>query len=166
MNLEQLQQTDADMILTNYEVFDESIGKVISQINVDLKSNYIFDFGKVIVEFEPEVMLSPYIADNSDRELAGKVVFDRIYWDKLDAGTITDDEVIAAISARLPERLRKPAIAAYQNWYRNLPLIDGMCELIEKIKKFRVSAVQTLSTIIPFFNPLKIINPLGQSSPL
>ncbi|MBE5736822.1 MAG: transcription-repair coupling factor [Clostridiales bacterium] len=32
-------------------------------------------------------------------------------------------------------------------------------ELIEKVKKFRVCAVQTLSTIIPFFNPLKIINP-------
>lgn len=143
--------------------------------------NYIFDFGKVIVEFEPEVMLSPYIADNSDRELAGKVVFDRIYWDKLDAGTITDDEVIAAISARLPERLREPAIAAYQNWYRNLPLIDGMCELIEKIKNeggklFLLSniskgfaenyaSVEEFDRLFSLFDGLVFSGPLGKIKP-
>ncbi len=32
-------------------------------------------------------------------------------------------------------------------------------EVEKKIKRFRESAVQTLSTAIPFFNPLKIINP-------
>ncbi len=31
--------------------------------------------------------------------------------------------------------------------------------LVQRIKEFRLCAVQTLSTIIPFFNPLKIINP-------
>lgn len=32
-------------------------------------------------------------------------------------------------------------------------------ELTEKCKKFRLCAMQTLSTAIPFFNPLRIINP-------
>ncbi len=32
-------------------------------------------------------------------------------------------------------------------------------EVVVKLKKYRESAVQTLSTAIPFFNPLKIINP-------
>lgn len=32
-------------------------------------------------------------------------------------------------------------------------------ELTEKCKKFRLCAIQTLSTAIPFFNPLKIVNP-------
>ncbi len=32
-------------------------------------------------------------------------------------------------------------------------------EVLNSLKKYRESAVQTLSTIIPFFNPLKIINP-------
>lgn len=36
-------------------------------------------------------------------------------------------------------------------------------ELIEKIKGYRLSALQTLSTAIPFFNPLKIINPANSA---
>lgn len=32
-------------------------------------------------------------------------------------------------------------------------------ELVKKLKKYREAAVQTLSTLIPFFNPLKVINP-------
>lgn len=35
--------------------------------------------------------------------------------------------------------------------------------LIEKIKKYRLCAFQTLSTAIPFFNPLKIINPANSA---
>lgn len=35
----------------------------------------------------------------------------------------------------------------------------GVDELTEKLKKYRLAALQTLSTAIPFFNPLKIINP-------
>ncbi|MBR2498133.1 MAG: transcription-repair coupling factor [Clostridia bacterium] len=35
----------------------------------------------------------------------------------------------------------------------------GIDALIEKLKKYRLSAMQTLSAVIPFFNPLKIINP-------
>ncbi len=35
----------------------------------------------------------------------------------------------------------------------------GTQKLIEKIKKYRLTALQALSTTIPFFNPLKVINP-------
>ncbi len=36
---------------------------------------------------------------------------------------------------------------------------NSLENLIEEIKKFRLLAMQTLSTAIPFFNPLKIVNP-------
>ena len=97
--------------------------------------NYIFDFGNVIVHFEPEIMMRPYISGNADMRLAGEVIFDRAYWDKLDAGSITDGEVIAGIRSRLPERLHKSAVDTYLNWYHNLPYFDGMYELIKEIKE-------------------------------
>lgn len=97
--------------------------------------NYIFDFGNVIVRFEPEIMMSPYIPDKEDRRSAGKVIFDRVYWDKLDAGSITDGEVISGIKSRLPARLHKAAVDAYLNWYCNLPFISGMDDLIKEIKE-------------------------------
>ena len=37
--------------------------------------------------------------------------------------------------------------------------LSGVEALIEGLKNFREVALQTLSTVIPFFNPLKIINP-------
>lgn len=96
--------------------------------------NYIFDFGKVLVEFEPEYMTKQYIGNADDIKIAQEVIFDRLYWDKLDAGTITDQEVIEGIKSRLPERLHKAAEDTYNHWYYHLPFIYGMCQLVKDIK--------------------------------
>lgn len=96
--------------------------------------NYIFDFGQVIVKFDTEYMTSVYINKPEDIKLVEEVVFDRLYWDKLDAGTITDDEVKESICSRLPENLRESACKVYDNWYRNLPFVEGIPELLRKIK--------------------------------
>ena len=80
-------------------------------------------------------MMRPYILSKADRDMAGKVIFDRMYWDKLDAGLITDKEVIRGIKSRLPERLQKCAVDTYMNWYYNLPFIEGMYELTGEIKE-------------------------------
>ena len=56
--------------------------------------NFIFDFGQVIVKFEPEYMTSAYVKNAEDVKLVKDIAFDRLYWDKLDAGIITDEEVI------------------------------------------------------------------------
>ena len=96
--------------------------------------NYIFDFGKVLVKFEPEYMTKQYIENEDDVKLAQEVIFDRLYWDELDAGTITDQEVIDGIKNRLPERLHTAAVDVYNHWYYHLPFIDGICEVVKEIK--------------------------------
>ena len=96
--------------------------------------NYIFDFGQVIVKFDPYYMTSRYIENEEDKKLASDIIFDRLYWDKLDAGTITDEEVKKEIQKRLPERLHKNALLAYDNWYMNIPLIEGMENIITTLK--------------------------------
>jgi putative hydrolase of the HAD superfamily len=96
--------------------------------------NIIFDFGQVIVRFDPEYMTGVYMNGN-DAKLVSDVVFDRLYWDKLDDGSITDQAVIKAIKSRLPENLGDVAECIYKNWYHNLPLIDGIEQLINQLKK-------------------------------
>jgi len=86
------------------------------------------------VHFSPEYMTGVYIKDKADCRLAQEVIFDRLYWDRLDEGTISDREVKEEICSRLPERLHKSAISVYDNWYFNIPFIDGMKELIFDIK--------------------------------
>ena len=65
----------------------------------------VFDFGQVMVHFEPSYMVGKYVTDREDAHLLERVVFDRLYWDKLDAGTITSEETLAEYRKRLPERL-------------------------------------------------------------
>ena len=96
--------------------------------------NYIFDFGQVIVKFDPIYMTSKYIKNKEDIKMVSGVVFDRLYWDRLDEGTISDEEVKAEICRRLPDCLHDDAIKVYENWYMNIPLIDGMEEVIFNLK--------------------------------
>lgn len=96
--------------------------------------NFIFDFGEVLVKFNTKYMTSVY-ANPEDVSLIEDVVFDRLYWDSLDKGTITDDEVRKGICSRLPKALHETACKVYDNWYNNLPFIDGMPELLKEIKQ-------------------------------
>ena len=97
--------------------------------------NIIFDFGQVLVEFIPENMTRAYVDDEADIKIIAGVLFDRLYWDKLDAGTITDAEVISSVKKRLPERLWQQTEKVYINWYYNIPEIKGMVKVVEKLKK-------------------------------
>ena len=95
--------------------------------------NVIFDFGKVLVDFEPTYMTSRYIDNIEDIKLVSDVLFDRLYWDRLDAGTISDSEVISESQKRLPTRLHQKVADIYNNWMYNLPEICGMRELLQKL---------------------------------
>lgn len=92
--------------------------------------NVVFDFGQVLVHFEPEYMCSCYLDDKDDIKLTADILFDRLYWDRLDMGTIEDEELISAVKARLPKRLHDAAEKIYYNWYYNIPEIEGMRKVI------------------------------------
>lgn len=97
--------------------------------------NIIFDFGNVLMKFDPYYMTSKYFDNREDILTVSNVVFDRLYWDRLDEGTISEEEVKLDIKKRLPESYHDNAILAYENWYYNLPEIKGMRELILQLKK-------------------------------
>ena len=113
--------------------------------------NVVFDFGQVMVRFEPSYMVGRYVDDKDDAALLEEVVFDRLYWDKLDSGDISDDEVISACRQRLPERLWQVAERIYFDWIYNLPEIDGMRELVRYVKKTYGVRVLLLSNISTYF---------------
>ena len=46
--------------------------------------NVVFDFGQVMVYFNPKYMVGVYVKDKDDAALLEEVVFDRLYWDRLD----------------------------------------------------------------------------------
>ncbi|MBO5312616.1 MAG: HAD family phosphatase [Clostridia bacterium] len=113
--------------------------------------NVIFDFGQVIVHFEPSYMVRKYVSDEDDAKLLEEVVFDRLYWDELDLGTVSDGQVLEKIKERVPERLWEMCDTVYYNWVYNIPVIDGMDELVRYIKEKYGIRVFLLSNISKYF---------------
>lgn len=113
--------------------------------------NVVFDFGQVLVYFQPSYMVGAYVSDEADKALIEEVVFDRLYWDRLDSGDISDKEVVSAIKTRLPERLWDVSEKIYYSWIYNIPEIEGMSELIDRIKNRYNVKVYLLSNISNYF---------------
>ena len=113
--------------------------------------NVVLDFGQVIIRFVPEIMVSPYVTEKEDKALICEVLFDRLYWDKLDKGTITNEEVLSLVHTRLPKRLWEITDKIYYNWIYNVPEIEGMRELIIKLKEKHGVRIFLLSNISNYF---------------
>ncbi len=111
--------------------------------------NVIFDFGQVIVHFNPKYMTEKYIT-GKDARLVEEVVFDRLYWDRLDKGDISDDEVVNECKKRLPEHLWDTAEKVYFNWIYHIPEINGMRDIVKKLKVHGIH-VFLLSNISTYF---------------
>ena len=101
---------------------------------IQLIRNYIFDFGNVLARFDPDALTAPYAPDSQERRMIQEVVFDRLYWDPLDSGKITDEQVREGIRSRLPADLAEKGCQAYDHWIENLTPIAGMQELAAEIK--------------------------------
>lgn len=113
--------------------------------------NLIFDFGQVMVSFKRKYMVERFVTEPADSALLQEVVFDRLYWDRLDAGTITDEETLRLVCERLPERLHGVAREIYYNWIYNIPEITGMVELVREMKEQYGVKVYLLSNISKYF---------------
>ncbi len=113
--------------------------------------NVIFDLGQVLVHFEPEYMVRQYVDNEEDVKLLSEVIFDRLYWDRLDLGTITGEETVSRCCERLPQRLWEATEKIYWNWIYNIPEIEGMSELIKYIKEKYGVGVFVLSNISHYF---------------
>ena len=113
--------------------------------------NIVFDFGQVLIHFEPSYMVGKYVSDPDDAKLLEEVVFDRLYWDPMDIDAISDAEVVRLAKERLPERLWDITDTIYYNWIYNLPEMEGMSELIGYLKDERGCKLFLLSNISAYF---------------
>ena len=96
-------------------------------------------------------MVEQYVTDESDAKLLEEVVFDRLYWDRLDAGTITDEETLSECRKRLPERLWETAESVYYHWIYHIPELEGMSDLTVYVKERYGVKLLLLSNISHYF---------------
>lgn len=94
----------------------------------------IFDFGQVLVHFDPDWILSEAIADAEDRKKAAEILFSREYWDRMDDGTLSESELCRLALPRIEEKYRANAEEAIMSWHERLPEWEGMRELLSDLK--------------------------------
>ena len=112
--------------------------------------NVIFDFGNVLVKYDPVYIVSGFSDNQEDIQAVASVLFDRLYWDRLDEGTIEDSEVVEESKKRLPKRLHALIEKSYYGWIDRLPEISGISALIESLKSRGVK-LYLLSNISQYF---------------
>ncbi len=143
--------------------------------------NYIFDFGNVLAEFYPEKLTKPYVEDEKLCKEISEIAFDRLYWDKLDDGSITDEEVKEGILSRTDEKTGSLACRVYDNWINSLTPVPNMEKLIYDIFKTdkklyllsnisigfaeKYSEAKWIKELFACFDGLVFSGPLGKVKP-
>ena len=94
----------------------------------------IFDFGQVLVHFDSDYILAEAVPDPKARREIAEILFDRAYWDRMDDGTLTEDDLCRKALPRIAENYRVQVKKAIQNWYYRLPEWEGMRELLTELK--------------------------------
>lgn len=141
--------------------------------------NIIFDFGNVLVHFDPPQIVRACAPSCSgeDQALLARVCFDRAWWDRMDAGTLDEPDAAALACAQLPGRLHPAVRAIFADWYRVLPEWDGMAALLADLKArgFRLYLLSNISRyfaahcaalpILQPFDGLELSGPIGLVKP-
>lgn len=109
--------------------------------------NIIFDFGGVIAKFDPVLLTKPYVKDDFTLKIISRTVFDRKYWDKLDIGSITDDDVKSDFQKYLSPEHCKIAEMVFDNWIVNLVPLTETIQLIRDIYNNNAIDLYLLSDI-------------------
>ena len=139
--------------------------------------NIVFDYGDTLIRFDMDAMVAPFVAPK-DRAAVIPVLFDRLYWDRLDRGAISREELLTDAKTRLPRRLWEAATQAYDNWYYHTPEVPGMAALAHRLKAEKHMRLYLLSDIsvefaehaaeLPIlseFDGLVLSGPLGVAKP-
>ena len=108
--------------------------------------NIIFDFGRVIVDFDESKMTRAFVKDESLVPLVRDAVFDRALWDPSDLGLISDEDLKAGFCKNLPEELHEAACAVYDRWLENLDIIPHIEDAV-RAAKARAEGIYLLSNI-------------------
>ena len=95
--------------------------------------NVIFDYGNTLAVYCEEAIARQYVAE-ADVPLFASVLFDRLYCDRLDDGTLLPDAWCASAATRLPARLHGAIHAACEGWYRTLPILPGMGAVVARLR--------------------------------
>ncbi len=96
--------------------------------------NIIFDMVGVVLRFDTEGYFREHGFSDEDRRILKREVFGSLEWARQDRGSITEEEAITAICARVPERLYGAVRDFIHRENRAILQVDGMETLLGQLK--------------------------------
>lgn len=97
--------------------------------------NFIFDLGNVIIQWNPQYIVSQYIQTQEEKEYLIKEVFQSQEWLAYDHGTITRAQLILNIQQRVASKYHEIVADMIYHWYKHCPIIEGMIPIIKELKQ-------------------------------
>ena len=114
-----------------------------------LIKNIVFDMGGVLIDFNFDRTLNEYYPEEY-HNIINELVFKNEIWRRMDAGLERSSDVIERVVPQLPEEVREGMSAMISDFYPHMPPVEGMADLITKIKEAGYS-VYLLSNATPRF---------------
>lgn len=105
--------------------------------------------GGVLIDFNFERTLNEFYPEKY-HDVLSSLVFKNEVWHRMDGGFERSEDVINRVVPQLPEETRELMSQMISDFYPYMPVIDGMTELITRLKKAGYS-VYLLSNATPRF---------------
>ncbi len=121
---------------------------------MSLPSVLIFDMGNVLLRYDPDACLYPYIPNEPDRSAVRSVCFESAQWAMLDAGTISYEAALAVWKEKLPVRLHRIIDEVIDGWHLHMTPMPGMEKLVQDLSS-RAVPMYLLSNVSCRFTEIR-----------
>lgn len=117
--------------------------------------NIIFDFGNVIMNYNPDEILNHYELRPSDHDLLRKIIFESKEWNEIDAGKITEKEATEIFIDRVPGKLKIKVKQIIATWPENVDFYEPVFNYMEKLRQDGYKIYGLSNTGMQFANFVK-----------
>ena len=96
----------------------------------------VFDMGQVLIHWTPLEIVAHMGLTEADKALLMTELFQSVEWVQTDHGTISLNQVVEQVNARLPQHLHAAVEEIVMGWWhRPLVPMEGMGELVKELKE-------------------------------
>lgn len=132
--------------------------------------NVVLDMGNVLLDFNPEFVLSEFCSSEEEKEVIRKELFEGPEWALGDKGDIKDKDRFDLVKGRVPEKYHEALKNCADHWdicMDPLPGAENFCRCVKEMG-LRIYVLSNASdlfyTYFPKFLPLEFFNGVFVSS--
>ena len=132
--------------------------------------NVVLDMGNVLLDFNPEFVLSEFCSSEEEKEVIRKELFEGPEWALGDKGDIKDKDRFDLVKGRVPEKYHEALKNCADHWDICMDPLPGAENFCRRVKEMglRIYVLSNASdlfyTYFPKFLPLEFFNGVFVSS--